>query len=43
MIKLLDCTLRNGAYIVDAKFGVPAIKGIMKKMREANVEIVECG
>lgn len=42
-IQLLDCTLRDGAYIVDAKFGTPAIKGIIKKMQDANVDIIECG
>lgn len=42
-IKLLDCTLRDGAYIVDGNFGVPAIKGIIKKMQDANVDIIECG
>ncbi len=42
-IQMLDCTLRDGAYIVDAKFGTPAIKGIIKKMQDANVDIIECG
>ena len=42
-IQLLDCTLRDGAYIVDAKFGVPAIKGIIKKLQDADVDIIECG
>ncbi len=42
-IHLLDCTLRDGAYIVNAKFGVPAIKGIIKKLQDANVDIIECG
>ena len=42
-IKLLDCTLRDGAYIVDSAFGIPAIKGIIKKLQEANVDIIECG
>lgn len=42
-IELLDCTLRDGAYIVDAKFGTPAMKGIIKKMQDANVDIIECG
>lgn len=41
--ELLDCTLRDGAYIVDSKFGIPAIKGIIKKMQDANVDIIECG
>ncbi|MGN0131723.1 MAG: hypothetical protein ACI4AA_04720 [Lachnospiraceae bacterium] len=42
-IKLLDCTLRDGAYIVESRFGTPAIKGIIKKMQDANVDIIECG
>lgn len=42
-IEMLDCTLRDGAYIVNSVFGVPAIKGIIQKMVEANVDIVECG
>lgn len=42
-IKLLDCTLRDGAYINSSKFGVPALKGIIKKMQEADVDIIECG
>lgn len=42
-IQLLDCTLRDGAYIVDAKFGVPAIKGMIKKLQDAGVDIIECG
>ena len=37
-ILLLDCTLRDGAYIVDAKFGSAAMKGIIKKMQDANVD-----
>lgn len=42
-VQLLDCTLRDGAYIVDADFGTPAIKGIIKKMQDANTDIIECG
>lgn len=42
-IKLLDCTLRDGAYVVDAKFGRPAIKGIISKLTEAKADIIECG
>lgn len=42
-IQMLDCTLRDGAYIVDAKFGVPAIKGIIRKMQDTNIEMIECG
>lgn len=42
-IKLLDCTLRDGAYVVDARFGTPAIKGIISKLTEAKADIIECG
>ena len=42
-IEILDCTLRDGAYITDSKFGVPAIKGIIKKMQSARIDIIECG
>ena len=42
-IALLDCTLRDGSYINDSKFGTPVIKGIIKKMQEARIEIIECG
>lgn len=42
-IQLLDCTLRDGAYICDSKFGTSAIKGIIKKMQDANADIIECG
>ncbi|MCM1169822.1 MAG: hypothetical protein NC324_07790 [Bacteroides sp.] len=42
-IKLLDCTLRDGAYIVDSNFGASAIKGIISHLQEAKVDIIECG
>lgn len=42
-IQLLDCTLRDGAYIVDSMFGEIAIKGIIKKLSDANIDIIECG
>ena len=42
-IKLLDCTLRDGAYIVDGKFGEPAIRGIISKLNESEVDVIECG
>lgn len=40
---LLDCTLRDGAYIVDSLFGDSAIRGIIAKLEEAGTEIIECG
>ena len=42
-IMLLDCTLRDGAYITESHFGTPAIKGIIKKLQEARVDIIEVG
>lgn len=42
-IQLLDCTLRDGAYIVDSHFGEASIRGIISRMREANVDIIELG
>lgn len=42
-VKLLDCTLRDGAYIVNSQFGTPAIRGIVNKLQDAGVNIIECG
>ncbi|MBO6218723.1 MAG: hypothetical protein J6N81_04000 [Treponema sp.] len=43
MIQLLDCTLRDGAYINNSEFGIPALKGIIKHLQDSDVEIIECG
>ena len=42
-LQVLDCTLRDGAYIVDAKFGDNVIKGVIKNLDYAGIELVECG
>lgn len=42
-IELLDCTLRDGAYINGSRFGSPAIKGIIKNLQDAGVDVIECG
>ena len=42
-VELLDCTLRDGAYIVKSYFGAAALRGIILHMQEAGAEIVECG
>ena len=42
-IQLLDCTLRDGSYIVDSKFGTSAIRGIIKRLQDAKMDIIECG
>lgn len=42
-IYLLDCTLRDGGYINDWRFGSKAIKEIGKKIAQTGVEIFEVG
>lgn len=42
-IRLLDCTLRDGAYITESYFGTPTMRGIIKRLQDAKVDIVECG
>ena len=42
-IKILDCTLRDGGHIVDGKFGEDTIKYILKKLVEAQIDIIEAG
>lgn len=41
--KLLDCTLRDGAYLVEKEFGGYAINGIIRGLLEAKVDIIEIG
>lgn len=43
IISILDCTLRDGSYIVEGKFGSQSIKGIIGRLARARVDIVECG
>lgn len=42
-IELLDCTLRDGAYIVDSMFGTAAMKGIISHLQDAQVNLIEVG
>ncbi len=42
-IQVLDCTLRDGAYITEAQFGTPVIRGVIKKLQETHIDIIECG
>lgn len=42
-VNILDCTLRDGGYLVDAKFGNTAIKGIIKGLTESGTDVIECG
>jgi len=41
--KLLDCTLRDGAYLIDKKFGDNTIHGLINGLVTANVDIIEIG
>ena len=42
-IFLLDCTLRDGGYVNNWKFGFKTIKSILEKLVFSGVEYVECG
>lgn len=42
-IRLLDCTLRDGAYITNGDFGEPVIRGMISKLQDAGTDIIECG
>lgn len=41
--KLLDCTLRDGAYLIDKRFGDEYINGIIRGLIDADVDIIEIG
>ena len=42
-IKVLDCTLRDGGYINEWKFGKSTIKSIIEKLQKAKLDIIEVG
>lgn len=42
-VNVLDCTLRDGAYLVDKKFGVNIIKGIIDGLVKSGIDIIEIG
>lgn len=42
-VKVLDCTLRDGGYVVDSIFGDKTIKGIIDKLCRARIDLVEVG
>lgn len=41
--QILDCTLRDGAYIVDKYFGESVINGIVKGLSSAKIDYIEIG
>ena len=40
---LLDCTLRDGGYITDWKFGADTIRSIISGLIKARIDFIECG
>ncbi|EAJ5701979.1 aldolase catalytic domain-containing protein [Campylobacter lari subsp. concheus] len=42
-LKILDCTLRDGAYVVDKKFGKSVMRGIIENLIDANIDLIEIG
>ena len=42
-IKILDCTLRDGGYCNQWKFGSNNIKAIVNGLTESGIDIIECG
>ena len=42
-IQVLDCTLRDGGYINDWRFGRNTIASILDKLERAHIDIIECG
>ena len=42
-ISVLDCTLRDGGYCNEWKFGLDNIKRVIKGLCTSNVEYIECG
>lgn len=41
--QLLDCTLRDGAYLVDKTFGDDTMKGIISGLVQTGIDIIEIG
>lgn len=42
-IKILDCTLRDGGYLVDWEFGKNKIQSIINSFVQSNIDFIECG
>ena len=42
-IHILDCTLRDGGYCNEWRFGFENAKKITQGLQEAGIEIIECG
>jgi 4-hydroxy 2-oxovalerate aldolase len=42
-VKVLDCTLRDGAYLVDKTFGDKVIRGMIQGLVESRIDWIEIG
>lgn len=42
-MEILDCTLRDGGYINNWRFGRETISAILEKLDQAGIDIIECG
>lgn len=42
-IEVLDCTLRDGAYVTNGNFSDTTIKNVVMNLSDAGIDIVECG
>jgi len=42
-VKILDCTLRDGGYIIDWEFGKASIISVLENLSEAGVDFIEAG
>ncbi len=42
-LRLLDCTLRDGGYVNDWKFGQENIQLIINNLTKSGIDIIECG
>lgn len=42
-IRILDCTLRDGGYVNNWKFGFENIKDTVKRLIQAGIDIIEVG
>ena len=42
-VNILDCTLRDGGYINNWKFGKHTIDGVVKNLSDSNMDIIEIG
>ena len=42
-VKILDCTLRDGGYLIDWNFGEKKIQSIINNLNKSSIDYIECG